>query len=153
MLKTKRLQDILPQIPFSKIKKVSDTPFIYFQLGEKLVVGNGHIFFLLGSEYLKPVEEYELQLKTQIHGQLVITEANIANLGSVDNLLNFCGYKDSAIFSKDHYGQSYLNIVQQFTKCKPAMTLKKDTNIWTSQVSLWETEDISLLLVGILKHK
>jgi hypothetical protein len=156
--KTVSLEDILPQLPINKIRKVSGNWFNYFQLGSNLVIGNGHIFFVIGLEYLEAVSNYAKQLQKEIlPGQIEIAEFRCIpdNVQSVDGWLGQISYSDSTIFNHELYNPDYLKIIASLTPYNPVKTVLLNSRVWDSQLSVWKlpNSQITVLLAGILKHK
>ena len=156
--KTISLEDILPQIPIKQIRKVSGNWFSYFQLEGKLIVGNGHIFFVIGLECLEAVSNYAKQLQKEIlPGQIEITEFKCVpdSIKSLDGWLGQISYSDSTTFNPKLYNPDYLQIVGNLTPYDPVKTIRLNSQVWDSQASFWELPNSqnTVLLAGILQHK
>lgn len=146
------LEDILPQIPIKKIRKVSGNWFRYFQLEGNLVISNGHIFFVIGLEYLEAVSNYANQLQKEcLVGQIEITEfTNIPNhVKSVDDWVDLLTFGVEVEFNPSFYNSEYLKLMSN----NPTKTLQYISLTWVSQISFWTTPEMTLILTGILQHR
>ena len=153
--KTVSLEDLLPQLPIKKIRKIYDNYFQYFSLGDNVVVGNGHIFFVLNNLYLETIKGYHKQLQSlRLSGQIEITDFRSCYSDSVEGFLANVGYKEPTKFNPDLYTPEYLEVVKLLTTQPPIKTVSLVSETWKSQTSVWVVSDaLTVILTGLMAHK
>ena len=143
------IKPITNLIPFTKINKVFKTNWRYFEIEGKLCVSNGHLCFFISMEYWDVAsnsmqfDHFPFCNANTVHEWIGLIVRNQLYKKPLDQY--------QGTFDSSFYNAEYLEILKQFPGIKLVKNYCYKTFIWHSQLSVWETPEMQIILGGCLK--